>query len=157
MYEAYIHVHVHVHVHMHFYSLSCFLFLFHSYMYIRIFKVYALHKLWRFGLSSWAALVAQLVECSPSTQNVAGSNPARGSSFFLSRKKGVVFGRSCLLCLVSLNEFTCTCNTTRTHIYMYIHAHFCSPSYFLFPFQHVLANFYFPVPVLLLYMLCTHV
>ena len=51
--------------------------------------------------------MAQLVERSPSTQNVAGSNPARGSSFFLSRKKGVVFGRSCLLCLVSLNEFTC--------------------------------------------------
>ena len=52
--------------------------------------------------------MTQLVEHSPSTQNVAGSNPARGSSFFLSRKKGVVFGRSCLLCLVSLNEFTCT-------------------------------------------------
>ena len=52
--------------------------------------------------------MAQLVERSPSTQNVAGSNPAQGSSFFLSRKKGVVFGRSCLLCLVSLNEFTCT-------------------------------------------------
>ena len=51
--------------------------------------------------------MAQLVERSPSTQNVAGSNPARGSSFFLSRKKGVVFGRSCLLCLVSLNELTC--------------------------------------------------
>ena len=51
--------------------------------------------------------MAQLVERSPSTQNVAGSNPARGSSFFLSRKNGVVFGRSCLLCLVSLNEFTC--------------------------------------------------
>ena len=32
------------------------------------------------------------------------TNPARGSSFFLSRKKGVVFGCSCLLCLVSLNE-----------------------------------------------------
>ena len=50
-----------------------------------------------------------LVERLPSTQNVVGSNPARGSSFFLSRKKGVVFGHSCLLCLVSLNEFTCRC------------------------------------------------
>ena len=37
----------------------------------------------------------------PSTQDVAGSNPARGSSFFLLRKKGVVFGCSCLPCLVS--------------------------------------------------------
>ena len=63
------------------------------------------------------ALVAQLVECSPSTQNVAGSNPARGSSFFLSRKKGVVFGRSCLLCLVSLNEFTCMYMQSFTCVY----------------------------------------
>ena len=62
-------------------------------------------------------MVAQLVECSPSTQNVAGSNPARGSSFFLSRKKGVVFRHSCLLCLVSLNEFTCG-------MCMYIHVQF---------------------------------
>ena len=39
----------------------------------------------------------------PSTQNIAGWNPARGSSFFLlEKKKRVVFGRSCLLCLVSL-------------------------------------------------------
>ena len=52
--------------------------------------------------------MAQLVERLPSTQNVVGSNPAQGSSFFLSRKKGVVFGGGCLLCLVSLNEFTCT-------------------------------------------------
>ena len=31
--------------------------------------------------------MAQLVECPPSTQDVAGSNPARGSSFFLLGKK----------------------------------------------------------------------
>ena len=43
----------------------------------------------------------------PSMQDIAGSNPAQGNSFFLLRKKGVVFGRSCLLFLVSLNEFTC--------------------------------------------------
>ena len=36
--------------------------------------------------------MAQLVERSPSTQDVAGSNPARGSSFFLSRKKELSSG-----------------------------------------------------------------
>ena len=36
-------------------------------------------------------VIIQLVERPPSTQDVAGSNPARGSSFFLLRKK-----RSCL-------------------------------------------------------------
>ena len=59
-------------------------------------------------LQVYMYMLVELVEHLPSTQNVAGSNPTRGSSFFLSRKKGVVFGRSCLLCLVSLNEFTCT-------------------------------------------------
>ena len=36
--------------------------------------------------------MAQLVEHSPSTQNVAGSNPARGSSFFLEKKKELSSG-----------------------------------------------------------------
>ena len=36
--------------------------------------------------------VAQLVERPPSTQDVAGSNPARGSSFFLLRKKELSLG-----------------------------------------------------------------
>ena len=56
--------------------------------------------------------MAQLVERSPSTQNVMErcgfkSRP-RQLIFSLEKKKGVVFRRSCLLCLVSLNEFTCT-------------------------------------------------
>ena len=42
--------------------------------------------------------MAQLVEHLPSMQSVAGSN--------LLRKKGVVFGRSCL---IFLNGITCTC------------------------------------------------
>ena len=49
------------------------------------------------------------VHCILWSNGVLHVHPARGSSFFLSRKKGVVFRRSCLLCLVSLNEFTCTC------------------------------------------------
>ena len=36
--------------------------------------------------------MAQLVERPPSTQDVAGSNPARGSSFFLLRKKELSSG-----------------------------------------------------------------
>ena len=45
-----------------------------------------------FGLPSWAASVAQLVERLPSMQNIAGSSPAWGSSsIFLLGKK-----RSCL-------------------------------------------------------------
>ena len=40
-------------------------------------------------------------------------NPAQGSSFFLSKKKGVVFGRSSLICLVS-RDCTLHCATS-TH------------------------------------------
>ena len=36
--------------------------------------------------------MAQLVERPPSTQDVAGSSPARGSSFFLLRKKELSSG-----------------------------------------------------------------
>ena len=36
--------------------------------------------------------MAQLVEHPPSTQDVAGLNPARGSSFFLLRKKELSSG-----------------------------------------------------------------
>ena len=36
--------------------------------------------------------MAQLVERPPSTQDVAGSNPARGSLFFLLRKKELSSG-----------------------------------------------------------------
>ena len=36
--------------------------------------------------------MAQLVERPPSTRDVAGSNPARGSSFFLLRKKKLSSG-----------------------------------------------------------------
>ena len=36
--------------------------------------------------------MAQLVECPSSTQDVAGSNPTRGSSFFLLRKKELSSG-----------------------------------------------------------------
>ena len=36
--------------------------------------------------------MAQLVECPPNPQDVAGSNPARGSSFFLLRKKELSSG-----------------------------------------------------------------
>ena len=38
--------------------------------------------------------MAQLVERSPSMQNVAGSNPARGNSFFSREKKGVVLSHT---------------------------------------------------------------
>ena len=38
--------------------------------------------------------------------------PPEAAHFFSREKKGVVFGRSCLLCLVSLNEFTCTLTST---------------------------------------------
>ena len=56
----------------------------------------------------------------PSTQNVACSNPAWGSSFFSLEQRGVVFGRSCLLCLVSLDEFTCTVHIHCVYLLLYV-------------------------------------
>ena len=61
---------------------------------------FTLNKLWRFGLPSWAASVAQLVECLPRTQNVAGSSPARGSSSFSLGKKELSSGIVAWICLV---------------------------------------------------------
>ena len=46
--------------------------------------------------------MAQLVERSPSTQNVAGSNPARGSSFFSREKRELSSGVVAWICLVSM-------------------------------------------------------
>ena len=42
------------------------------------------------------ALVAQLVQHLPRTQNIAGSSPTRGSSSFSLEKKRLVFGCCCL-------------------------------------------------------------
>ena len=58
---------VHVYIHSTYYSIC-------SHQYIHV-----LHS-------------TQLVERSPSTQNVAGSNPARGSSFFSREKKELSSG-----------------------------------------------------------------
>ena len=63
-----------------------------------------LNNIYRFGLPSWAAVVAQLAEHLPSTQNVAGSNPAWGSFSFSLEKTGGVFRRSCFV-LPSLNDW----------------------------------------------------
>ena len=55
--------------------------------------------------------MAQLVERLPSTQDVAGSNPARGSSFFLLRKKELSSGVVVYLALslrMSLHVCACT-------------------------------------------------
>ena len=57
--------------------------------------------------------VAQLVERPPSTQDVAGSNPARGSSFFLLRKKELSSGVVVYLALslrMSLHVALAACN-----------------------------------------------
>ena len=79
--------------------------------------------------------MAQLVERPPSTQDVAGSSPARGSSFFLLRKKelssGVVVYLALSLrmslhvhihldkCKVSAVKWIATCTTC---IYVLLHA-----------------------------------
>ena len=48
------------------------------------------------------------VERLPSTQNVAGSSPTRGSSSFSLGKKGELSsGVVALLCLVSMNDCPC--------------------------------------------------
>ena len=46
-------------------------------------------------------------------------------------KKGSCFGHSCLLCLVSLNEFTCTagCLQPRDQVVVLIHVGLCIPMY----------------------------
>ena len=59
-------------------------------------------------LPSWAASVAQLVECLSSTQNVAGSSPAWGNSSFSLEKKRVSSGVVALLCLLSVTGGSCT-------------------------------------------------
>ena len=46
------------------------------------------------GLLSWAALVAQLVERLPSTQNIAGSSPVWGSSSFSQKEELPCFALS---------------------------------------------------------------
>ena len=55
--------------------------------------------------------MAQLVERPPSTQDVAGSNPTRGSSFLLLRKKELSSGIVVYFAL-SLRMRTCTCTCT---------------------------------------------
>ena len=72
--------------------------------------------------------MAQLVECLPGTQNIAGLNPALGNSFCLLGRKKLSLGVVALLCLVSLTEFTCKCTYnvqyhTITHIITSSHCH----------------------------------
>ena len=70
----YAHVYIHVYMYIHIYMYTCI----HVYMCVHIMYMYM------YMYTQWMH-----------------SNPARGSSFFLLRKKRVVFGCSCLPCLVS--------------------------------------------------------
>ena len=53
--------------------------------------------------------MAQLVQHLPRTQNIVGSSPARGSSSFSLEKKELYSGVVACICLVSINDHTCTC------------------------------------------------
>ena len=66
--------------------------------------------------------MAQSVEHLPSMQNVANSNPARGSSFFLLRKKELSLGVVALLCLVSsLHVCVCVCVCVCVQVHSLLH------------------------------------
>ena len=62
--------------------------------------------------------MAQLVECLPSTQNIAGSNPT-WLFYFSCEKEELSLGVVALLCLVSMAECTCTCVCVLIKVYAF--------------------------------------
>ena len=52
--------------------------------------------------------MAQLVQHLPRTQKMAGSSPARGSSYFSLEKKELSSGVVACICLVSITDYSCT-------------------------------------------------
>ena len=67
-----------------------------------------------------------LVERPPSTQDVAGSSPARGSSFFLLRKKELSSGVVVYLALslrMSLHIYTLYTLVSTVHVMHTVHIH----------------------------------
>ena len=73
--------------------------------------------------------MAQLVQCLPRMQNVAGLSPARGSSSFSQGKEELSLG--VVACICSITDYSCTCmvhGAYCAHVqctcYLYIHVQY---------------------------------